>query len=159
MCVPVISYETAAFHPEFAILGWYFRCAEFCLSCQKVMVSFFPFLWFLFSVFFFIIIKQIDYKACNRTWLIHFTFLLNGKLVRSENVVPQHTRLQKLLKRCTVANYNHPAKDRVLWVVILIKAWNVVCICLWQFDGSLCSGSAKTCYVENSPIDFINVLD
>ena len=70
----------------------------------------FPFLSFLFSVLFFSF-NQIDYKACNRMWPVHFTFfLLNRKLVRNENVVAQHTRLQKLLKRCTVANYSHPAK-------------------------------------------------
>ena len=57
----------------------------------------FPFLSFLFSVLFFSF-NQIDYKAWNRMWPVHFTFfLLNGKLVRSENVVAQHTRLQKLL--------------------------------------------------------------
>ena len=41
------------------------------------------------------------------------------------------------------------AKLFTWWLFILIKDWNIVCIYLWQF-ASLCSGSAKTCYTENS---------
>ena len=77
-------------------------------------MSFFSFSFlsiFCFVLFLFCFFNKIDYKASNRMWPIHFTFLLNEKLMRSKNFVPQHTRLQKLLKRCTVANYNHPAKD------------------------------------------------
>ena len=77
----------------------------------ELFFLFFSFSFLFCSVFVLFFFNKIDYKASNRTWFIHFTFLLNEKLMRSKNFVPQHTRLQKLLKRCTVANYNHPAKD------------------------------------------------